>query len=186
MAYRGYVFVVVIIIILLLANLSQMPFGAAALSFQYDFSGPGVLDRANLHFLCLNDSFADRDKISLTKMTNGSAGRVAYKLPLRLWDCRTGTVASFSTSFSFAISGNHNNTRGDGMAFFVGPFPPSAPSDSLAGFLGLYNNPEHSGSPPLVAVEFDTFWNQDLDPPLLNYGIFLGVFLGPSSSRSVG
>ncbi|CAN6247000.1 unnamed protein product [Urochloa humidicola] len=150
-------------LLLLVVSLCSVLLQTAAISFQYDFSIPGVLNRANL--LYLNDSFGDSDKISLTKMSNVSAGRVAYKQPVRLWDCRTGNAASFTTSFSFTIGGNHNNTRGDGMAFFVGPFPPILPADSLAGFLGLFNNPAHSGSLPIVAVEFDTFWNPELDPP---------------------
>ncbi|CAL4945819.1 unnamed protein product [Urochloa decumbens] len=128
---------------LLLISLCSVLLQTAALSFQYDFSIPGVLNRANL--LYLNDSFGDGDKISLTKMANGSAGRVAYKQPVRLWDCRNGNAASFTTSFSFAIDGIHNNTRGDGLAFFVGPFPPILPVDSLAGFPWALQQPGSLG-----------------------------------------
>ncbi|KAG2603061.1 hypothetical protein PVAP13_5KG743201 [Panicum virgatum] len=136
---------------------------AAALSFQYDFSIPGVLDRANLVYI--NDSFSAGDRISLSNMSDNSVGRVAYAQPVRLWDCRTGAAASFATSFSFAIVGNHSSTRGDGMAFFVGPFPATMPWESGAQYLGLYTNQNLMGSPPTVAVEFDTFWNSNLDPP---------------------
>ncbi|CAL4952947.1 unnamed protein product [Urochloa decumbens] len=156
---RGCCLLLLLLLLLLVPHLRQ----AAALSFQYDFSIPGVLDRADLMYI--HDSFGAGDRVILTKMTNGSVGRVAYAQPVRLWDCRTGMVASFTTTFSFAIGGNHNITRGDGMAFFIGPFPPRLPPNSGAGFLGLYSNPNLSGSLPTVGVEFDTFWNQDLDPP---------------------
>jgi hypothetical protein len=56
--------------------------------------------------------------------------------------------------------------QGDGMAFFVGTYPPSLPKDSNGGFLGLFNNPNNSANydfPPTVAVEFDASRN-DWDP----------------------
>jgi hypothetical protein len=54
---------------------------------------------------------------------------------------------------------------GDGLAFFIGPFPPTLPRSSTNQYLGLYTNPNILGSPPTVAVEFDTYWNSELDPP---------------------
>ncbi|KAF8762435.1 hypothetical protein HU200_009397 [Digitaria exilis] len=154
-------------LLLFLAYLCCLPLEATTLSFWYDFSTPGVVDRADLIYK--NDSWGASDRVMLTKVTNGSVGRVAYAQPARLWDGRTGEVASFATSFSFAIDGNHNSNRGDGIAFFVGPFPPTVPPKSNAGYLGLYSNQNlslsGSGSPSTVAVEFDTYWNQDLDPP---------------------
>ncbi|GJN10050.1 hypothetical protein PR202_ga28109 [Eleusine coracana subsp. coracana] len=147
---------------LLLAYLCLMPLDASAFSFHYDFSNPGDLERA--HLLYFNDSSPSDDRIDLTLMAPGSAGRVAYAQPVRLWDSTTGRVASFTTSFTFAIGGNLNNTRGDGMAFFIGTFPPMLPPDSLAGYLGLVSNPDNMGSPPIVGVEFDTVWNDRLDP----------------------
>ncbi|XP_039812134.1 agglutinin-2-like [Panicum virgatum] len=48
------------------------------------------------------------------------------------------------------------------MAFFVGPFPPTMPWEWPAGpYLGLYTDPNRRGSPLTVAVEFDTFWNEE-------------------------
>ncbi|TVU23428.1 hypothetical protein EJB05_25794, partial [Eragrostis curvula] len=141
--------------------ISLMALEAAALSFHYNFSIPG--DAADLTYI--NDSYSTRDRIELTANIKGksSVGRVAYRHPVRLWDSLTGKVANFTTSFSFAIGGNHNNTRGDGMAFFVGPFPPSLPPDSFKHFLGLFSDPEKATkpSPPTVAVEFDTWRNTE-------------------------
>ncbi|TVU41217.1 hypothetical protein EJB05_14717, partial [Eragrostis curvula] len=148
---------------ILLTYLLLMPLTAAALSFNYNFSNPDELNRANL--LYVMDSSPSNDRIDLTHMVKRSAGRVAYAQPVRLWDSTTGKVASFTTTFSFAIGGNYNNTRGDGMAFFIGTFPPSVPPESFAWCLGLVNNPDILGSPPIVAVEFDTFWNPGIDPP---------------------
>lgn len=137
---------------------------AAAVSFSYDFSKPGVLDGAGLKYIGDADSSAASDRIVLTKVSNWSTGLVAYPQPVRLWDHRTGKVASFSTSFSFAINSN-STPRGDGMAFFVRPFPASQPPDSGGAFFGLFSHPGlPDSSPPAVGVEFDTFWNTDWDP----------------------
>lgn len=149
---------------LLLAYLYLMPFDVCALFFQYNFSNPGDLDRA--HLLYINDSSRSGDKIDLTLMARDRAGGVAYAQPVRLWDNSTGKATSFTTSFTFAIGGNLSANRGDGMAFFIGPFPPNLPPYSLAGYLGLVNNPNNNMvSPSIVGIEFDTFWNPGLDPP---------------------
>jgi hypothetical protein len=56
-------------------------------------------------------------------------------------------------------------TRGDGLAFFIGPSPPSLPPDSHGGYLGLFNNPANDkSSPQTIGVEFDTRWNEGWDP----------------------
>jgi hypothetical protein len=152
-------------LLLLSASLFSSALHAAALSFSYDFSKPGDLDRAHLTYM--DDSSNSGDRVSLTKLTTGSTGRVAYPQPVRLWDDkRTGRTASFTTTFSFAISGGANNGsgRGDGMAFFVGT--PGLPPDSGGALLGLFSN-NSNNSPPagIVGVEFDTFKNSGLDPP---------------------
>ncbi|XP_044431797.1 L-type lectin-domain containing receptor kinase IX.1 [Triticum aestivum] len=57
--------------------------------------------------------------------------------------------------------------QGDGMGFFVGPYPASLPTDASGGFLALFNNrgnPANTFFPPTVGVEFDTFRNVDWDP----------------------
>ncbi|XP_034570227.1 uncharacterized protein [Setaria viridis] len=142
------------------------PHNTAAVSFSYNFSKAS--DREKLWYACGDrekqwyascDPSAAGDGISITKMDRWSTGRVAYKEAVRLWDDRTGKLASFNTSFSFAIgrSGSDGNAGADGMAFFVGPFPPSLPQDSGGAFLGLFpNNKLAQGT---VGVEFDTLWN---------------------------
>ncbi|KAF8648628.1 hypothetical protein HU200_064673 [Digitaria exilis] len=145
---------------------------AAALSFSYNFSKPGDLEAAKLTYINVSSSSGDR--VSLTANTTGSTGRVAYPRPVRLWDDRTGRRASFTTNFTFFIgngsvnSSNEINGRGDGMAFFVGPFPATLPVDSDGAFLGLFSNntkDPSSSAAAAVAVEFDTYKNHGLDPP---------------------
>ncbi|CAN6348412.1 unnamed protein product [Urochloa humidicola] len=125
------------LLLLAAAHLCFMsPHTTVAVSFSYDFSKES--DRAQLW--CANgNSSAAGDGISITKMKIWSTGRVAYKEAVRLWDDHK--VASFHTNFSFAINRRSGSKGGgDGMAFFVGPFPPSLPPDSDGAFLGLFTN----------------------------------------------
>ena len=165
-----------------------------SLSFNYNFSSPGVLAGADLTYM--HNSFSGLDRIELTNLSIWSAGRVAHRQALRLWDDRTSKLASFTTNFTFAIlnvttrqasTTNFSEIlfilvtrelqfkypclrllgmQADGMAFFVGPYPPSMPTDAPGGFLALFNNPGNQANtdfPPTVGVEFDTFTN-DWDP----------------------
>ncbi|CAN6343739.1 unnamed protein product [Urochloa humidicola] len=151
-----------LLLLLAAAHLCFMsPHTTVAVSFSYDFSKAS--DRAQLWYADNGNSSAAGDGISITKMKAWSTGRVAYKDAVRLWDDHK--VASFDTNFSFAINRRSSSEGGgDGMAFFVGPFPPSLPPDSDGAFLGLFTN--NGQRQPTVGVEFDTFWNQrmELDP----------------------
>ena len=64
-----------------------------SLSFDYNFSIPGVLNSANIKYM--SDATPGSDRIDLTNDTIWSTGRVAYGPPLELWD-DTGKVASFT------------------------------------------------------------------------------------------
>lgn len=74
---------------------------ASSVSFDYNFSAPGVLAGAVLKYT--GSSTAAVDRIDLTKATKNSSGRVAYGQPVRLWDNGTGEVASFTSNFTFVI-----------------------------------------------------------------------------------
>ncbi|TVU46681.1 hypothetical protein EJB05_06231, partial [Eragrostis curvula] len=136
---------------------------ATSLSFNYNFSTPGVLASANLKYMA--DSTAAGDRIDLTYASNWSTGRVAHGQQVQLWDDGTGRVASFTSNFTFNIKPTNSTIQerqGDGMGFFIGPYPPSLPQDARGGFLGLFNNrnnPANTDFPPTVAVEFDSFRN---------------------------
>ncbi|CAN6343740.1 unnamed protein product [Urochloa humidicola] len=172
-----------LLLLLAAAHLCFMsPHTTVAVSFSYDFSKAS--DQAQLWYANANSSAAG-DGISITKMKTWSTGRVAYKEAVRLWDdYRTGKVASFHTNFSFAINRrNGSEGGGDGMAFFIGPFPPSLPPDSDGAFLGLFTR--NRQRQPTVAVEFDTFWNPnqgiELDPTDINTD-HIGIDVGSISN----
>lgn len=133
-----------------------------SISFDYNFSIPGVLTSANIKYM--SNGSRGTDRIDLTKDAIWSTGRVAYGQPLQLWD-DTAKVASFTSNFTFAIKPHNSTNQADGMAFYVGPWPPKLPEDSNGGFLGLFNNPIDTNIdfPPTIAVEFDAFRN-DWDP----------------------
>ena len=98
---------------------------ATSLSFSYNFSNPGVLTSADLTYV--SNATAASGRIDLTKDTTWSTGRVAYGQPVPLWDNSTGNskVASFTSNFTFAITPRNSTGQGDGMAFFVAPYPPT-------------------------------------------------------------
>ncbi|KAG5001547.1 hypothetical protein AAZX31_08G266300 [Glycine max] len=90
-----------------------------------------------------------------------SAGRATYALPVRLWDSKSGKVASFTTTFSFKISNGPNT--GDGIAFFLAPFGSNMPRDSAGGYLGLFSRDtalRNTNKNHIVAVEFDMHQNE--------------------------
>ncbi|KAL6839948.1 hypothetical protein ACP4OV_029758 [Aristida adscensionis] len=112
-------------LLLLFALLCLMSIHVTSLFFNYNFSIPGSINIANLMYF--NDSYNAGGSISLTKMTDGSVGRVAHAQPIRLWDCCSSKGASFTTSFTFAIGDNH--TTSGGMAWHSSlehPPPPPA------------------------------------------------------------
>ncbi|XP_021897290.1 L-type lectin-domain containing receptor kinase S.4-like [Carica papaya] len=55
--------------------------------------------------------------VQLTNSVSSSAGRVMYKKPIRLLEGKTRNLASFSTYFSFSLSGDND----DGLAFVMLP-----------------------------------------------------------------
>ncbi|KAL6870624.1 hypothetical protein ACP4OV_014472 [Aristida adscensionis] len=140
---------------------------ATSLRFDYNLSAaPGVLAGADLKYMA--DAAAAGDRINLTVASTWSTGRVAHGRPVQLWDDATGEVASFTSNFTFAITPLHSSSctqgqQGDGIAFFVVPYPASMPQDARGGFLGLLDT-TLTGFPPAVGVEVDTFRNVGWDP----------------------
>ena len=101
-----------------------------------------------------------------------SAGRAVYRRSLLLWDSGTGKVTDFMTHFSFMISAVSKSTFGDGLTFFLVPYPSIIPDNSTGGTLGLVNSDLafNTSMNSLVAVEFDTFKNP-WDPSANHVGI---------------
>ncbi|KAH9303760.1 hypothetical protein KI387_008164 [Taxus chinensis] len=103
----------------------------------------------------------------------GSVGRVAYVLPIPLWNISTKAVADFSTHFQFQINWTNQTTSeyhdkgGSGFVFFMAS-PDSGyyvPYTQCGRWFGLFNEQSNGDkSNQLVAVEFDTHksaWDPD-------------------------
>uniref|UniRef100_UPI003BEF4C84 Seed leukoagglutinin n=1 Tax=Maackia amurensis TaxID=37501 RepID=UPI003BEF4C84 len=112
--------------------------------------------------------------LQLTRVENGqpqqySVGRALYAAPVRIWDNTTGSVASFSTSFTFVVKAPNPDITSDGLAFYLAPPDSQIPSGSVSKYLGLFNNSNSDSSNQIVAVEFDTYFGHSYDPWDPNY-----------------
>ncbi|KAI7754627.1 hypothetical protein M8C21_016948 [Ambrosia artemisiifolia] len=104
-----------------------------------------------------------------------NAGRAIYISPLHIWDNRSRGLASFSTNFTFVIDSNGSSSYGDGLTFFL------ADNNSViseGGAMGLpFISMPNNASNRFVAVEFDTYWNNDWDP-VVGRGTIMGDHVG--------
>jgi len=98
-------------------------------------------------------------KLQLTKAVKNSIGRVLYSAPIHIWDSKTGDVANFETTFTFAITAPYSSNVADGLAFFIAPVDTQPQNIGRAGFLGVFNSENYNKSIQTVAVEIDTFHN---------------------------
>ncbi|KAM1550410.1 hypothetical protein PS1_043211 [Malus domestica] len=112
--------------------------------------------------------------IQLNSQSSWMVGRATYTEPLHLWDSSTGSLADFTTHFTFVVDTGHtgnNNYFSDGFAFFLGPVGYPIPPNSAASSLGLFNSTTKLRSNnQIVAVEYDTFPNS-FDPQEWHVGI---------------
>jgi hypothetical protein len=93
------------LLILIIGCLPQV----TSLSFNYNFSDPAVLAGADLKFM--NDSTPALGRIDLTNQSRSfSTRRIAHGQAVRLWDDSSGKVASFTTTFTFAIKPASSNS----------------------------------------------------------------------------
>lgn len=106
---------------------------------------------------------------------NQSSGRATYFELLHLWDNESGSIADFSTNFSFKIDSRGLDNYSDGMTFFLAPVGFAMPWKQQGAGLGLVFVNDSSNLPPpqFVAVEFDTHVNikDPEDPPYDHVGI---------------
>ena len=99
-------------------------------------------------------------------------GRAIYAERVRLWDSNTGKLSDFSTHFSFIIDTRGATNYGHGLAFFLAPVGFQIPPNSDGGFLGLFNTTtSFSSQNQIIAVEFDSYSNEEWDPPFEHVGI---------------
>ncbi|KAF2321225.1 hypothetical protein GH714_035758 [Hevea brasiliensis] len=101
------------------------------------------------------------------------ANNIIYEEPLHLWDSSTRTLTDFTTNFSFTIDTLNADTYGHGIVFFLSSVGNSIPTNSPGGFLGLFNTTTSDAASrnQLVMAEFDTFVNEEWDPPVQHVGI---------------
>nr|DAD45399.1 TPA_asm: hypothetical protein HUJ06_003629 [Nelumbo nucifera] len=146
-------------------------------SLYFIFSGSDNKSR-NILKLDGNASF-NGNGVTLTVDQPSLGGRAAYKDLVRIWDKQTTNLADFTTRFMITIASTSNCT-GDGFAFFL-----LTPSNDLAyqseagNCLGLVSNNRFAADGwcdnrtenQLIAVEFDTYYNTNWDPPYNHVGI---------------
>lgn len=99
-------------------------------------------------------------------------GHAIYARRVRLWDSDTEKLSDFSTHFSFIIDTQGATNYGHGFVFFLAPVGFQIPPNSDGGFLGLFNTTTSDSSQnQIVTVEFDSFSNEEWDPPYEHVGI---------------
>ncbi|KAM3332971.1 hypothetical protein ACQJBY_028213 [Aegilops geniculata] len=165
-----------LLLLLLLSVALLLPPAAARFSFTYNFTAASDSAPSGISFQ--GDAFFNKF-IRLTRdervgPLTSSAGRAFFSRPIPLFDPVSRRPASFASAFSFSISAPEPSAAsGDGLAFFLSPFPSVIPNRSAGGLLGLFNSSARNGGRSLVAVEFDTYRN-DWDPSDDHVGIDLG------------
>ncbi|KAK1386174.1 hypothetical protein POM88_023909 [Heracleum sosnowskyi] len=148
---------------------------SAQLSFNYSSFNPntkGIIYDGN--------ATASNPGIQLTlnqndRGLNQSSGLATYFEAMQLWDKESGSIADFSTNFSFKIDSRGRSNYSDGMTFFLAPVGFTMPSKQQGAGLGLVfvNDSSNLPLPQFVAVEFDTHVNikDPEDPPYDHVGI---------------
>ncbi|KAF8041492.1 hypothetical protein BT93_A0174 [Corymbia citriodora subsp. variegata] len=100
-------------------------------------------------------------------------GQIQYSEAIHMRDSISGRQADFSTHFSFTIEPFEPKNYSDGMAFFLAPTGFAIPHGSAGGLLGMFNPTTVDDGPrnQIVMIEFDTYVNEDYDPPVRHVGI---------------
>lgn len=160
-----------------------MPPRAAPFSFSYNFTSPSDTPPPGIAFQ--GDAFYNK-AIRLTRderlgPITSSTGRAFYSRAVPLADPVSRRPASFATAFAFSIAApDPASASGDGLAFFLSPFPSALPASSAGGLLGLFNS-SSARAAPLVAVEFDTYRNE-WDPSGDHVGVDLGGIVSAATA----
>ncbi|XP_049345828.1 L-type lectin-domain containing receptor kinase IX.1-like [Solanum verrucosum] len=141
-----------------------------SVSFQISRFGPDVTD-----ILYEGDAVASVGEIEFNKANYlCRVAHAIYREKVPLWDPDHDStkLADFSTRFSFTIDTQNCSLYGHGIAFFLAPVGFRIPPNSDGGFLGLFNTTtSDSAQSQIVSVEFDSFSNDEWDPPFEHVGI---------------
>ncbi|XP_051211057.1 lectin beta-1 and beta-2 chains-like [Lolium perenne] len=131
------------------------------LSFSFDFTNTSKYRLQDLRFE--GDAALNGKLVDLTRNPTADycSGRMSFNHPVQFYDNTTGEVASFSTTFTFAMNMPNTTIKGDRMSFFISGYPSRLPPESYGSVLGLTNSSTNisSGADRFLAVEFDTYAN---------------------------
>ncbi|CAK9309064.1 unnamed protein product [Citrullus colocynthis] len=180
MATSSYVFPMSSLLLFLLLLLSFLPPSIHTISFQIDrfktnesdalYQGDalpsvGSVEFNNVNYLC-------------------RVGWIIYKEIVPIWDSKTGKTTDFTTHFTFLIDTQNVQNYGHGIAFFLAPIGFQIPPNSAGGFLGLFNTTNSDSTiNQIVHVEFDSFSNQEWDPPYEHVGINVNSIASSNYTR---
>ncbi|CAK9184146.1 unnamed protein product [Ilex paraguariensis] len=146
---------------LMLLTISWL-FSQASLSFveSYNFSFPGF-DSGSCgnggNLICMGSVTASNGSLNITMdqpSNENQVGRVLFRYPVLAWP------VSFSTTFTARIITNHSKS-GDGMAFIMAQDDQPSPSESYGSYLGILDSATQGGVLRQLAVELDTFRNEN-------------------------
>ncbi|KAL7199680.1 hypothetical protein ACSBR2_021889 [Camellia fascicularis] len=112
------------------------------------------------------------------------AGRATYKKPFYLWDEASGNVTDFNTYFVFVIT-QYDIAPADGLTFFLLPYDNATSHITTGAAMGLPADASTGKMiSPFVAVEFDTFWNDQFDPTGINGKTHVGININSLNSSA--
>ncbi|KAK7343860.1 hypothetical protein VNO77_12942 [Canavalia gladiata] len=172
---------------------------ANLVSFNFESFSPDQED-----LILQGDASISNNMLQMTKLDSNespmghSVGRAMFYAPVRLWES-SAVEASFETTFTFKMSTpDDDSSPGDGMAFFIASPDTTIPPCSDGMLLGLFPNTEplkNSSSSScknqitldfndnLVAVEFDTFPNEHIDPDCKHIGIDVNSIISKNTTK---
>ncbi|MED6148611.1 hypothetical protein PIB30_054739 [Stylosanthes scabra] len=159
-----------ITIFLVLLNLAS----ASKDSLSFSYNGIDEDDKTDLIFQG-DAQMVPVDVVQLTNDDQNSVGRVLYSTEMHLWEKSSAhKLANFETHFSISLA-QGSGTPADGLAFFLAPVDTTIPPGAVGngGLLGLFgpNNAINPTAFQVVAVEFDTYTNDQWDPGYVHIGI---------------
>ncbi|KAI3671755.1 hypothetical protein L1987_87135 [Smallanthus sonchifolius] len=135
---------------------------AASISFNFTYLTPSnkdVILSGDAAYSMTEDGIQVTYK-TINRSWEGLAGRATYIRPLHLWNNDTTDLASFSTSFTFAMKSQKQNNYiyGDGLTFFLAQNNSLINAGGSMGLPFIYQN--NTNLYPFVAVEFDTYTDE--------------------------
>lgn len=157
-------------LILSILLFSFNPLIVNSISFQFERFDPN--DDAILYH---GDAFNSDGAIEFNKVNYLSrVGLITYTDQVHIWHKQSGKVSDFSSHFSFFIDTLNQSSGhyGQGLTFFMCPTNFEIPPNFNGGFLGLLNTTtSFSSNNQMIFVEFDSFSNDEWDPPYEHVGI---------------